>query len=84
MLFQSAKINPFLSGERSKSRILKFGLIFYCDLIITLSTISAQLDESCRITIRFAKLDACINRDDSSYFYALSTQWVKSIFEVEL
>jgi hypothetical protein len=67
LLFQSAKINPFLSGERSKSRILKFGLIFYCDLIITLSTISAQLDESCRITIRFAKLDACINRDDSSY-----------------
>ena len=44
----------------------------------------AQLDESCRITIRFAKLDACINRDDSSYSYALRTQWVKSIFEVEL
>ena len=60
-----------------------FSLRFYnvFDLIVAFS---AQLDESCRITIRFAKLDACINRDDSSYSYALSTQWVKSIFEVEL
>ena len=70
-----------------ENSIFKFGFFFSLRSYHVFGLIvafSAQLDESCRITIRFAKLDACIYRDDSFYSYALSTQWVKSIFEIEL